>query len=198
MSCQQVTQNIADDIIVLLTNGSVAVTGLTFSDVTAQFRKEGGAFQSKTLTALNFTEVGNGFYEIDFTASELNTLGQFLVVVDGVAIDQSNTMVEVVGSSQPTTSTSLSTCVVYGHLFDAGGDPLVGAAVSARPVGLPAIEQSAAAISDDLVTAVTDSNGEFFLTLIRLADMEVFIPAVGLRKRIVVPNASTARLYDIP
>lgn len=194
---QTVTQSVAANVVVLLTKDSVAVVDLEDADVTAQYCKDGGTFASKTLDSGNFTEIGLGYYKINFTAAELDTLGPFLVVVSGSDIDQSNTQIEVVASAEDSTAVNLQTCVISGYLFDPSGRPLIGSAVSARPVGLPAIEQSVAAISDDLVTAVTNVNGQFFITLIRLADMEVFIPAVNYRKRIVVPNQGTAELFSL-
>jgi hypothetical protein len=198
MSCQQLTHNVSDSVLVVLSLDDVAVTGLTFADVTAQFRKDTGSFAAKALTALNFIEQGNGVYEIIFTAAELNTVGTFTVVVTGVDIDQSTTIAQVVPADEVSSSVSLQTCVVTGHVTLPTGAPFVGAAVSARIIGMPSIEQSQAVVTDDLVTAQTNENGEFFLTLIRLADVEVFIPVANYRKRLVVPNAASAELFDIP
>lgn len=195
---QQVTQGVASDIQVILSKDDVAVTGLTFADVTAEISKAGGAFAAKTLDGTNFNEVGNGVYRITFTTADLDTLGAFTIVVTGADIDQSTTIASVVAASQATTAVSLETCVISGHVHDALGNPVLGASVSARAVGLPSIEQSQSAVTNDLVSVKTNSNGEFFLTLVRLADVEVFIPAANYRKRLVVPNQASAQLFEIP
>lgn len=195
---QQVVQNIADDVLVILTLSNVAITGLAFGDVTAEISKDGGAFASKTLDGTNFTEVGNGVYAITLSATDVDTLGPLVIVVNGAGIDQSTTIVNVVAAAEATTSVSLQTCVVSGHVHSVNGTPIVGAAVSARVIGLPSIEQSASAVTDDLVTAKTNSNGEFFLELVRLADVEVFIPNANYRRRLVVPNQASAVLFNVP
>lgn len=297
---QQVTQNVAAELVALLTLNNVPVLGLTSADVTAQFRKEGGSsFSAKALadtagavtsgnsetytlvdaqtllvavdgagaltatfntadfvdisnataaevaavittditgasaadvggdvvitsattgstssiqvtggtanTALGFAtnlnsgidvfeEIGNGLYTIDFFATELDTLGSFTFLVDGAPIDQSTTIITVIAATETPTSVSAQTCTITGHVFDLEGNPIQNAGVSARVLGLPSIEQNQIAVSDDLVSTQTDSNGQFFLPLIRLADVEVFIPLVNYRRQFVVPNQSTANL----
>jgi hypothetical protein len=194
---KQVTQSVAVDIPIILTLANVAVTGLTDADVTAQIRKEGGAFAAKALTGSNFVEVGNGIYDFTLDATDVDTLGSLTIVITGAGIDQSTTIIEVVAASVATSVVSLQTCVISGHVHDATGQPVPGASVSARVVGLPSIEQSQAAVTDDLVTAKTNSNGEFFITLVRLADVEIFISASNFRRRLVVPNQASAQLFAI-
>lgn len=198
MSGQQVTQNAAADVVVLFSLASVPVTGLTFSNVTAQYMKEGDvSFSAFTLDGTNFTEIGNGVYTIQFTASELDTVGAFTVVVTGATIDQSTTIVTVLAATQATTTSSVQTCLISGHVFNASGKPEVGAAVFASVIGLPSVEQNAAVVTDERVTVTTNTNGEFFLTLVRLADVEVSIPTANYRRRLVVPNTTSALLFDI-
>ncbi len=195
---QQVTQNIAGTIQVLLTDSNVPVTGLVAADVTANLRKAGGSFAAFALTVSNFTEVGFGTYEIDLAAGDTDTLGTATVVVDGVDIDQSTTFVTVVAVASASASTSLEQCNVTGYVYDPSGNPLVGAGVNARIVGLPSIEQSVAAVANDLVSVSTDSNGYFILPLIKLADVEITIPAANYRRKIVVPNQTSVSLFTIP
>jgi hypothetical protein len=193
---QEVTQNVSAKVVVLLTKNNVAVTGLTYSGVTAQYRKEGGvAFSSKTLSGSNFAEVGLGVYTIQFTTAELDTAGVFVVVVTGATIDQSTTLVNVLPVTEATTSVTVNTCTITGHVFELTGVPMVGVAVSATILGHPSIEQNEIVLADTTVSVTTDSNGMFFLPLIRLADVEIAIPAANYRRRIVVPNQSTADLF---
>lgn len=193
---QQATQSVAANLVVLLSKASVGVTGLVYTDVTAQYRKEGqSSFTAKVLTSLNFTEIGSGVYTIGFTSSELNTLGSFTVIVQGASIDQSTTIAQVIPATQASTAVVLDTCTLTGHINDMQGNPQVGIAVSAQIVGMPSIEQSLVALTDDLVSVLTDANGEFFLPLVRLADVEIFIPATNYKRRLTVPNAASADLF---
>ena len=195
---QRVTQNVSSTIQVILTLNNAPVTGLTFSDVTANLRKAGGAFAVFALTASNFTEVGFGTYEITLAAGDVDTLGTASFVVDGAGIDQSTTFFEVVGADVVTSPVTLQTCNINGHVYDATGSPIVGAAVSARVIGLPSIEQSQAAVTNELVTATTDANGEFNIALVRLADVEITIPMANFRRQLVVPNQASISLFEIP
>jgi hypothetical protein len=176
----------------------VAVTGLVFGDVTAQISKDGGAFSPVTLSGSNFVEVGLGVYTLTLAAGDVNTLGSLAIVITGADIDQYTSFIDVVGASIATTSVSLETCVIDGYVHDVTGQPVVGVAVLARVIGSPSVEQSQSAVTDDLVAAKTNSNGQFFLTMVRLADVEVFIPASNYRRRLVVPNSASANLYQIP
>lgn len=61
------------------------ITGITDTDVAMYIRKEGGSLTQKTIDSSNFSEVdatnSPGLYEIDFTAAEMDTIGEFTVVV---------------------------------------------------------------------------------------------------------------------
>jgi hypothetical protein len=196
---QLLTQSIGAPVVVLLSKDSIAVTGLTSSDVTCQFRKEGGTFSVKALSGSNFHEIGLGVYTVDFTAGELNTLGALVVVIQGVTIDQSTTVDQVVPPETTTTAVSLQTCVLTGHVNNLLGRPQQNITISAQVLGMPSIEQFAAALTDDMITAITDVNGEFILELVRLADVEITIPAANYRRRITVPNQASADLFtEVP
>ena len=143
-------------------------------------------------------ELGNGLYEIRFTATELNTAGVFLFKVAGADFQQYVGVAEVVAlDDNDTEVATLQTCVVSGHLLDLSGNPIEGAAVSARLIGLPQYNQNTAYIKDELITVVTDSNGQWFLTLARLATVEIFISAANYRRTLVVPNVSSSILAEI-
>lgn len=192
----QVTQSVAANLVVLLSKASVSITSLEYTDVTVQYRKEGqSAFTVKTLAAEDFTEIGDGCYIIAFTAAELNTLGTFTVMVQGAAVDPFVTIKNVVAATTAITGVSLETCTITGHVADAGGNPKVGVAVSAQLLGMPSIEQSQAVLADDMITVLTDASGTFFLPLVRLADVEIFIPVANYRRRVTVPNAASADLF---
>lgn len=181
-----------------MTLDSAAVTGLTDADVTCLYRKEGaGTFTSKTLDGSNFVEIGNGVYTVTFTEAELDTIGPFVIVITGADIDQSTTLIQVFAAEDDLTNVSLDTCVISGHVFDVAGKPVKNVAVSCKVLGLPSIEQSVAAVTNTLLSAKTAENGEFFIEVVRLADVEFYIPAVNYRRRLVVPNTASINLFDI-
>lgn len=197
---QQVTQSISTPLVVLLSKNGLPVEGLAFGDVTAQFLKQGGSFASKTLTALNFAEKGEGVYTITFTTSELNTLGVFVVVVQGADIDQSTTTANIVAAAAATVvPPTAQVCNLFGHVVTPAGDPKQNVAVTAMIYGHPSIEQYSLAVADDAITTVTDANGYFQFNVLRLAEIEVFIPDVDYRRRLTVPNQASANLLtEVP
>ena len=173
---------------------SVPVTGLAHTAVTVEYRKEGGSFVSKVLSAPIWTELGDGVYTVSFTTAELNTLGSFTVKVKGATIDQYVDIAYVVAAGIVSSAPTVTTCVLNGSVVDLTGAPVADAVVTARILGMPAIEQNVA-IADDDVAVKTDANGEFLLTLARLAEVEIVIPVANYRRRITVPNAASANLF---
>lgn len=173
-------------------------TGLTFSSVTCDFRKAGAAsFTSKALTALNFTEIGDGWYEIDFTAAETDTLGNMTIRVDGATVDMTVTSAYVTTAPVPAVPvTPPDTVAVYGWVYTASAEAVEDAAVGARLIGQPVITAASAVLSSELVSTQTDSSGFFTLELAVGAQFDIFIPAANYRRTITVPASST-NLFDI-
>jgi len=195
-----VTQSIAADLIAILTDSSgLPVTGLVYSDVTVQYRKEGaGSFTNKALTAPDFVELGSGIYTIAFTAAELDTLGSFLFKVTGASVSQFVSISTVVAAGATPTPISVNTCVISGHVLNPAGSPVSGVSVSARILGAPSIQNNYV-LTGGRISVTTDAAGEFFISLIRLAQVEITISAVNYKRKLVVPNVTTANLFqDIP
>ena len=124
---QIVVQSQAANLVCFITTlAGAPATGLTFSTVTASYRKEGaGVFTAKALTGVNFIEIGSGVYTVGFTSGELDTAGSFTFIVTGGTINQIVTIATVsataLGSSTPV---SVSTCVVNGYVFDLSGNAI--------------------------------------------------------------------------
>lgn len=193
---QTLIQSVAAEVMVVLTLDNEPVTGLAHTDVVLQYRKAGASsFTTKTLSADDWDEIGDGVYAIDFTAAELNTLKNLTVKVTGADIDQFVTFCTVVAAASGSTAVSVETCILSGHVFDAAGSPVEDATISVRILGRPSIEQNAAAITDDMISAKTDANGEFFISLVRLCEVEIFIPVANYRRVVTVPNAASANLF---
>jgi len=65
----------------------VPITEIEASDISLYYKKEGGIPVQKTINSSNFSEVDapmSGFYEIQFTAQELDTEGEFVVSIRSV------------------------------------------------------------------------------------------------------------------
>lgn len=105
MFTAEVTQSQADTVTVLLedTSGN-PLTGLTATNVDPIYiRKDGGTLSSKSVSSSEFNEVdasnAPGVYEFSFSASDFDTLGEFIFVVPangGVSLAQSFHRLDVV------------------------------------------------------------------------------------------------------
>lgn len=196
---QVVVQGAAAPLTVAIMNadGSPAL-GLDAASVTCQFRRaDDSIFISKALDGSNFAELGNGFYQVTFTAAELSTVGVFLFVLNGAGLRQASNEAQIVSADSliPTNPTTLPTCRLTGALASLGGSGVEGAAISARVLGMPTIE-GVVGVTDDLHTATTDSNGVFFLDLVQLSVVEIFIPRINYRRQLTVPASTTANLFS--
>lgn len=178
-----------------------AATGLTFADVSADLKKEGeGSFTAMTLSGTNFTEVGGGTYEISFSVLDTDTLGNLYIRVSGATIKTALETVYVAATVpvNPTSSLSINTTALFGYIVDLQGAAVAGASVSARVLATPALGSSTEEYiqADTLVTAKSDSDGFFTMTLISGAQVDIYIPSAGYRRTLQVPSTST-NLFDI-
>lgn len=196
---QIITQGIDAALLVAITKtDGTPATGLLFSAVQCQYLRQGDpSFNVKTLTSMNFVENGQGFYSITFIgSSELNIPGAFAFVVFGAGLQtsQNEAQIRTPASLIPTVPVALPTCELTGNIVDAAGNPIAGASVEARILGQPTIETNVA-LTDDSVTVQTDDNGVFFLTLVRLAVVEIFITRINYRRQLTVPNLTNVNLF---
>lgn len=150
----------------------------------------------------DWTELGAGFYELDLTAADTDTLGSFAVRVTGTTIRSSleTATVVVATPSSPTPSQTVPTTTLFGYLYDAEGEPLVGASIGVRVLSQPTVLHPGTeglVVSTGLVSTETDSTGYFTVTLVAGTAVDVFIPAANYRRTITVPSTSS-NLFDIP
>jgi hypothetical protein len=144
-----------------------------------------------------------GYYSILFNPTELNTLDQFLYTIEryGVAgpaiLDFDRTVEVAVATSAPTESAPVvATCVIKDHLLDLSGAAVENEGVYARLLALPALIVGVG-VEDRIVSAKTDANGFFQLTLVQGATVDIIIPSTGYRRTIVVPSTTFANLFEI-
>lgn len=192
------TVGVPAEIVFALTNSDgTPATGLTFASVLCQYLRAGDvSFTSKTLTSGNFVEKGNGFYGITFLASpDLAVEGEFVFSVYGAGLQASQNAAQLVSAASliPTTPVAIPVCVVTANINSPNGEGIAGVTVVARMVGEPTIENNVA-LTGDTLTASTDDNGVFNLTLPRLAVVEITIARVNYRRIITVPNLPSVNL----
>jgi hypothetical protein len=186
-------------------NTGVAATGLLFSSITASLKKEGeSSFSAFTLTGSNFTEISNGFYEIDFTTSNTNTLGNLYLSITGPTVKTSlfSVYIAVAGSVSPTVAPPvLETSTISGYLQNLEGSPISGSSVSAKILNIPALTPGSGGnlvgISTTTIVTKTDTQGYFSLTLLVGTSVDIIIPSINYRRTILVPEAD-ASLFLIP
>lgn len=192
-----VTQSVATDLPVILTDtAGLPKTGVTFGQVTATQRKYGaGSFSAKTLNSGNWTEIGSGFYTIGFSSSELDTLGSLTYVVTGSGIQQFTGAADVIPATVVSNPVATLTATLTGNINSpSGGYPVEGAVVAAKLIGVQ-VRPGGVGLQDRVATAKTDKNGAFVLPLPRLAQVEVFIPAINYRRQLTVPNVASVNLF---
>lgn len=139
-----------------------------------------------------------GYYSILFKPTELDTLDIFVYGVTGAGFDDFSRTIDIVPREHVDSETapSLSTCLIKGHILNLNGTPMQNASVGARLLALPET-LSGVGIQDQVVSATTDSNGFFQITLVQDATVDIFIPAIGYRRTIVVPSTTLADLFEI-
>lgn len=182
-----------------------AATGLTSSSVTAGLKKEGeSSFSAFTLSGSNFTEIGSGFYEVDFTSGNTNVLGNLYLSIIGATVKTSlhSAYVAVAGSLSPTVSPpTLNTSVISGYLQNLQGSPISGATVSAKILDIPTLTPGSGGnivgLTTTTIVTKTDAQGYFALTLAEGTNVDIIIPSINYRRTILVPTSDTA-LFSIP
>src|ERR1019366_3099046 len=97
---------------VYLTHTGTPAASVAYSAVTAKIKKEGqSSLSAWTVTALNWINLGGGFYSIQFSAIDTATAGDFTFTLSGAGFDNF-TFGEF--SIEPAPPTLPSQCVVSG------------------------------------------------------------------------------------
>lgn len=149
------------------------------------------------------TELGDGFYEVSFTAVELATTGNLIVKARGTGSDVA-VLSAYIAASAPSTSTGSissppSTVSLFGWLYDVMGEAVEGASVSFRVLDTPSVVSNCVAgavLSTETQTTSTDSTGFFSIDLVVGANVDVFIPAANYRRIVTVPSENS-NIFDI-
>lgn len=205
MTTPLLLQNTASSVVVYLElSTGLPATTLTFADVTVGLRKEGGAFLAFPVTALTFTNLSSGFYQIEVTAADTDTLGGLYFSITGATIKASLVAARVVVAASappvPPAGYTPPTTTIFGYLYDQAGIAKSNVTVLCRIISKPTIlhpTSQGILITDQFLTTLTDAYGFFSIDLITSAQVEVIIADANYRRVITVPNASS-NLFDIP
>lgn len=184
-------------------------TGIIFSQVDVAYKKSNQSiFQTKVLLITDFRENGNGVYEILFSASQLDTEGSFLYVVNGNGSLPLPSIKQFIGQAVVQRSEhytpgaiTLNTNALTGNLVDLKGVALVDVAVSARVLEAPEIlgtNPNVGGIGTDLLSVRTDSSGFFALEVLQNSLIDITIPRIGYRRTLRVPANVTDKLFELP
>lgn len=206
MNTPLLIQNAAASVVVYLelqTGGPA--TGLVAADVTGGIKKTGAAtFSVFALSGANFTDIGNGFYEVDLAAGNTDTLGNLYLSFTGVTIKPSLFVgyVTTATTAPPLPSPAFTPPVtaIFGYIYDSAGLPIEGVSVVARVTQQPTIVHpttDSILIGSDFLTTTTDATGYFTISLLTGASVEFIITDANYRRTITIPG-STANLFDIP
>lgn len=202
-SCPVIVQGSSHSLLIYLEDSDGnPVTGLADTDLTADLRKGSGSFIAFPLSGSNFSEVGDGFYDVTLSSTDTDTLGNLYLRVTGADIKTAlfSALVAESVPTSPTSALTVSTTSLFGYVYDSGGSPVSGASVSARILAYPSVQHpndEAFVLTEDLVTVKTDSAGFFTLDLVTASDVDIFIPAANYRRTLRVPGTSQ-NLFSIP
>ena len=189
-------QGRAREVIFYLQNVDTPVTGLLFLDVTVGVRKptEVG-FTDKTVTIDDWLEIGDGYYAVNLSETDTDTVGPLLVKVSGAGFDT----VVLEDDVDPIPFGSLvdnNICVLSGTIMDLGGDPKWQVPLMFRPVELPTAVNGAL-ITGDPIRTICDVYGNFYVMLLRNSKVLVEIERTAIRHIITIPDQSNANIVDL-
>lgn len=180
-------------------------------DVTAAAQGTGADSLSipQTITALSggvdyLTDLGDGFYSVGFSPTELSATGSMLIKAKGanttVTVVDAYVSTPLADSPSAPISSPPATSTLFGWVYDVTGQPVEGASVSFRVLDTPSIVGNCVAgagLASDIRSVSTDSNGFFSMNLVVGASVDVFIPAANFRRIVTVPSGSV-NVFDIP
>lgn len=185
---------------VYLTMLGTPIPGILPNQVTCKYRKEQAAptLVTKTLISGTWMDLGGGYYVIQFSAAEMDTVGTFFFTLSSTSFDNflfDEFEIEPVVAPLPSPIPP-GMCVVTGTVKDVGGHIPVGARISVRPISFP-IRAGDNIVNSDLVYSYPDSLGNFTLNIMQGATVIVEIERTAIRAQITVPAVPTALLLDL-
>jgi hypothetical protein len=162
---------------------------------------------TETVERVDWVEVNStvapGSYLLLLPPSILNKEDIFTYIVTNISggggtFEPYFNTIDIVGSTDPVTFTppSVQTCKLYGFVLDLAGKPVINSSLSARLLSVPAMLNNAA-FEDTVVTAKTDANGYFEISVVQKTTVQVVIPDIGYSRTITVPVTTLAKLFEL-
>lgn len=197
---QLVTKSTATKLVAILTDSEgIPVTNVAYSAVTVRYKKSNSStFTVKTILNADFTNNGEGVYEIQFTSSELDTLGSFVFTVAGSGFVQYTGLVNVVPESSDV-SPAISTiplCTLYGYIANPDGTPAENVTVILRVINMP-YQYNSILYTNKSISTKTDGNGFWSIDTVRMAFVSITISSSGMSRTLTIPNQSSADFNKI-
>ena len=160
------------------------------------------AVAGTTITRIDWFEAGTGYYSVLVLPTELDQLGTFTVRIGnagGSTFDVFGQNVEVIPFTGINTSSlpyAPLTCTLFGHVIDLQGNAVQNTSVYTRMLATPIMAYGEGFL-DKVVTAKTDSNGFFQLTVAQKTTVQVVIPDIGYSRTITVPQSTQSNLFEL-
>lgn len=186
---------------VYVTLADVPATGVQYTDVVVQVKKQGqNAFTTKTLLLSEWVELAAGIYSISFSASDTDTVGDFTYTLtstffDNIAYDEF-TIVPPPPASTP--AVLPAQCVISGNIATIMATPPTQEPLKIVfwPPQFPA-KFAQTILTAQAVYTFADAYGNFSVALVRKSTVIVEIKRCGIRCQIVIPDSPTANLLDL-
>lgn len=176
--------------------GLTPLAGVTSEQIDLIYRKMGGPFVAKDMSAENWIEYGLGHYAIRWSPEDLDTIGDFVFELSYPY--QQDSLVKEFSVVTPPSSFGVPApvCILSGNLVDIGGAPLSSVEVVIRPPHVPYYAGSTL-VGSGLIRTTTDAYGNFSVRLLRETSVLVEIDKAGIRYLINIPDSATAQLVDL-
>ena len=127
----QLIQNNAERVPLFMVQDSDHVTGATGKTVTAEISKDGAAFGSPTNSVV---EISDGWYYLDLTAAELDTVGFLLIRATATGCDEWRDTLQVGGGNIDAINGSTVAATRQRKLLESGISGTVNATSSATVI----------------------------------------------------------------
>lgn len=185
----------------LLDGSGNPVTGVLYSGVTVKYAKAGAtSFSTKVLASADWTELGYGIYVLNFSPTDMSTLGTFVYYLSGSGFVANWSTFDV----SPVPLSLLANtplCVVSGNVVDLGGqaysDQSQNLVISFRVASVPQQVGGTSIVSSKLLTTTTDAYGNFSVAILQGAIVIVEIDPLGIRQKITIPAQTSATLLSL-
>ena len=182
---------------ILLKLVAAPVNGILFSNVTLSILKPGdSAWTPLTLVTGDWVEVGQGYYSLYLSGSDLAVLGPNLLQISSLTslFDTQVIELDIIARSREEVQPA-NQCLLFGDLIAADGGPAKDEEIVVRIVDYPFSSSASLATTKAAVTR-SNGNGHFEINLLRLSTVMIQIDSSGVRKQFVVPDQPTLALVD--